>query len=136
MRCDGGGSPRDKNAMPPPPPQVYVALALTTAVSAAGAYTDVVFHVGGILSSILAFASMFYVLSTDAYTTAAWKRRAALASYAFCMGTSVGPLVGLALDLNPALLVTALGGTAASFACFSTAALVTKRRWARTAVKR
>jgi hypothetical protein len=66
-------------------PQVYVALALTTAVAAIGAYADVTMHVGGIITSVLAFAAMMYALATDAHTTPAWKRRTALATYAFCM---------------------------------------------------
>lgn len=59
------------------------------------------------------------------------KRYALLGAFAFAQGTSLGPLVGAVLQINPALLLTAAMSTTAIFACFSLSALFTKRRWVR-----
>lgn len=58
------------------------------------------------------------------------KRYALLGAFAFAQGTSLGPLVGAALAINPAIVVTAALATTAIFACFTLSALVTKRRCA------
>ena len=46
-------------------------------------------------------------------------RYALLGGAAFCNGFVVGPLVDLALGLNPAMVLTAFMATASIFACFS-----------------
>lgn len=56
------------------------------------------------------------------------KRYALLGTFAFCQGTSIGPLVGLALAVNPAIVMTAALASTAIFACFSLSALFTRRR--------
>jgi FtsH-binding integral membrane protein len=56
------------------------------------------------------------------------KRYALLATFAFCQGTAIGPLVGLALAVNPAIVLTAALSSTAIFACFSLSALCTRRR--------
>lgn len=58
------------------------------------------------------------------------KRYSLLGAFAFCQGTSLGPLVGLALALQPSVLLTAALATTAIFACFSLSALLTQRRCA------
>ena len=56
------------------------------------------------------------------------RRYALLAGAAFSQGLTVGPLVGMALHVNSGILVTAFLATAAVFACFSAAAVVSRRR--------
>ena len=51
-----------------------------------------------------------------------------LGAAALSQGMTVGPLVGLALHMNSGIVVTAFLATAAVFACFSAAALVSRRR--------
>ena len=50
---------------------------------------------------------------------AALCRYALLAGAAFCDGFVVGPLVDVAVGMNPAIVLTALLATASIFACFS-----------------
>lgn len=51
-----------------------------------------------------------------------------LAGTAFSQGLTMGPLVGLALSVHPGMLFTAFLATAAVFACFSGAAVLSQRR--------
>ncbi len=55
-------------------------------------------------------------------------RYALLAGAAFSQGATIGPLVGATLQLHPALLLTAFMATSAVFACFSGAAMLSRRR--------
>lgn len=55
-------------------------------------------------------------------------RYALAAGTALFQGAAAAPLVQMALALHPGVLVTAFLGTAAVFACFSAAALVSRRR--------
>ena len=43
-------------------------------------------------------------------------------------GASVGPLIDLAIQIDPSVLVAAFVGTAIAFACFSGAAMLARRR--------
>ncbi len=52
-----------------------------------------------------------------------WCRYALLAGAAFCDGFVVGPLVDMAVGLNPAMVLTAFLATASIFACFSGAGM-------------
>jgi len=54
-----------------------------------------------------------------------WCRYALLAGAAFCDGFVVGPLVDMAVGLNPAMVLTAFLATASIFACFSGAGMTT-----------
>ena len=56
------------------------------------------------------------------------KRYGCLAAFSFCQGAALGPLVGYAVALHPATLVTAFLGTCAVFGSFSLSALITQRR--------
>jgi len=55
-------------------------------------------------------------------------RLGALLLLGFLKGATIAPLVDMALNVDPAIVVTAFMGTATIFACFSTFALVSKRR--------
>jgi FtsH-binding integral membrane protein len=43
-------------------------------------------------------------------------------------GASVGPLIDLAIEIDPSVLISAFVGTALAFGCFSAAAMLAKRR--------
>lgn len=51
-----------------------------------------------------------------------------LAGCALFEGATLGPLVEIVLATHPGILVTAFLGTSAVFACFSAAALLSRRR--------
>jgi FtsH-binding integral membrane protein len=57
-----------------------------------------------------------------------WRRYALLAGAAYSQGLTMGPLVAAALGVHPAMLLTAFLTTSAVFACFSGAALLSRRR--------
>jgi len=56
------------------------------------------------------------------------KRLILLGTVAFLKGTAIGPLVHLAMTIDPTIVFTALAGTALIFGCFSAAAMCAKRR--------
>lgn len=107
--------------------KVYATLTLAVGLLTLGIAADVTFHVGGALTALASFGSLIWL----GFTTPADgqnKRYALLGTFAFCQGTSIGPLVGLALAINPAIVMTAALASTAIFACFSLSALFTKRR--------
>ena len=55
-------------------------------------------------------------------------RYALLAGASFSQGASLGPLIAAAAMMDAGLVLTAFCGTAILFACFSLAALVSRRR--------
>ena len=56
------------------------------------------------------------------------KRLGCLAGFSFCQGAAIGPLVDLAIAIQPSTILTAFLGTSAVFLSFSLSALVTQRR--------
>ena len=55
------------------------------------------------------------------------RRTAMLCGFGFLKGASLGPLMGLLMLVDPAIIMTALLGTVTIFVCFSLSALVAKR---------
>ncbi|TVT99325.1 hypothetical protein EJB05_55325 [Eragrostis curvula] len=108
--------------------QVYVTLCSALAFSALGAYLHILFNVGGTLTTLGCLASIAGLLVLPASHSQERNRFALLMSAALLQGASIGPLVHLALDFDPRILVTAFIGTAIAFGCFSGAAIIAKRR--------
>jgi FtsH-binding integral membrane protein len=107
--------------------KVYATLTLAVGLLSLGVAADVVFHVGGLLTGLASFGSLLWLGFTTPADSSN-KRYALLGTFAFCQGTAIGPLVGLALAVNPAIVMTAALASTAIFACFSLSALFTKRR--------
>lgn len=58
-----------------------------------------------------------------------WQKRVSvLGVYGFLQGLSLGPLMTLAIEVDPAIVMTAFLGTATIFACFTLSALYSPRR--------
>jgi hypothetical protein len=58
------------------------------------------------------------------------KRFGYLAGFAFCSGLGLGPIIDVAIHINPSILPTALLLTATIFICFSLSALLSNdRKW-------
>ncbi|KAI8475013.1 MAG: inhibitor of apoptosis-promoting Bax1-domain-containing protein [Monoraphidium minutum] len=108
--------------------KVYATLAVTLLVAAAGVAADISFHIGGLLTGVLAFGALMAVLVMAPTKENLAKRYAALGTFAFCQGVSLGPLVGMALSISPGLPLTAMLLASTVFACFSAAALLAPRR--------
>jgi FtsH-binding integral membrane protein len=105
---------------------VYLTLCVALASSAVGAYLHVSWNIGGMLTMLGCVGSIAWLFSVPVYEER--KRYGLLMAAALLEGASVGPLIKLAVDFDPSILVTAVVGTAIAFACFSCAAIVAKRR--------
>jgi FtsH-binding integral membrane protein len=111
--------------------KVYATLLLAVACAAAGAAFDsVVWQVGGMITTLGALAAMGLLATTPAGPTTLRRRTLLLCLFSALQGASLGPLLNLAIFVDPSLVAVAFGGAALVFASFSLAALVTRRRWA------
>ncbi|XP_013616139.1 PREDICTED: bax inhibitor 1-like [Brassica oleracea var. oleracea] len=106
--------------------RVYLTLCCALVASAFGAYLHVLWNIGGILTTIGCFGSMIWLLSCPPYEQQ--KRLSLLFLSAVLEGASVGPLIKVAVDFDPSILITAFVGTAIAFICFSGAAMLARRR--------
>lgn len=106
--------------------QVYYTLCLALIASACGAYLHVLWNIGGLLTTLATIGCITWVLSTP--PNEEQKRFRALMAAAVFEGASVGPLIDLAIQFDPSILVSAFVGTAVAFGCFSAAAMLSRRR--------
>ncbi|CAH2046100.1 unnamed protein product [Thlaspi arvense] len=106
--------------------RVYLTLCCALVAAAFGAYLHVLWNIGGILTTIGSIGSMIWLLSCPPYEQQ--KRLSLLFLSAVLQGASVGPLVKVAVDVDPSILITAFVGTAIAFVCFSAAAMLARRR--------
>lgn len=105
--------------------RVYGALAMTVLAAAVGAYCHLLYHLGGVLSTVAVFALFFGVHSRSSPTHV---RYAMLLGLGFCQGLSLGPLINAVLHIDDSIVVTAFASTTVAFASFSVSALVAQRR--------
>jgi FtsH-binding integral membrane protein len=94
--------------------------------SAFGAYLHVLWNIGGILTTIASVGSMTWLLTCPSYEQQ--KRLSLLFLSTVLQGASIGPLIKVAIDFDPSILITAFVGTALAFVCFSAAAMLARRR--------
>ncbi|KAG7532385.1 Bax inhibitor 1-related [Arabidopsis thaliana x Arabidopsis arenosa] len=106
--------------------RVYLTLCCALVASAFGAYLHVLWNIGGILTTIGCVGTMIWLLSCPPYEHQ--KRLSLLFVSAVLEGASVGPLIKVAIDVDPSILITAFVGTAIAFVCFSAAAMLARRR--------
>jgi FtsH-binding integral membrane protein len=105
--------------------KVYATLTACIGCAALGSIVNLVYGIGNMLTMIVGFISLFYVMFTKGESV---KRFGALGLFTFCNGMSIGPLIGYAAHLDPSIVVTALLSTTVIFAMFSIAAMVATRR--------
>lgn len=108
--------------------KVYATLAASLLVAAGGVYFNLLTGIGGWLTMLTFVGCVFMLASTPAQPEKLNKRYMLLAGAAFSQGASLGPLIGAALGMDAAIVLTAFLGTSALFACFSAAAMVSRRR--------
>ncbi|XP_054808295.1 bax inhibitor 1-like [Prosopis cineraria] len=106
--------------------QVYLALCCAVVAAAVGAYLHILGNIGGFLTTVASLGSIVWLLSTPPYEEK--KRVALLMASSLFQGASIGPLIDLAIEVDPSLIFTAFVGTSLAFASFSAAALVARRR--------
>ncbi len=106
--------------------RVYQTLALALFTTALGVVADLQLHLGGQLSAI---ASILTLIALGMQRKEAIQQRVGLlALYGFLQGASLGPLIRLAIAVDPSILFTAVVGTFTVFACFSASAIFSSRR--------
>ncbi|KAD0215457.1 hypothetical protein E3N88_44620 [Mikania micrantha] len=105
---------------------VYLSLCFALLASAVGAYLHIIWNIGGVLTTLATLGCMSLLLAIPLYEEK--KRVCMLMLSALLQGVSIGPLIKLAINFDPSILVTAFVGTAIVFACFSGAAMLAKRR--------
>ncbi|PPR86932.1 hypothetical protein GOBAR_AA33765 [Gossypium barbadense] len=106
--------------------RVYLTLCCALVASAFGAYLHILWNIGGYLTTFACFGTMIWLLSIPTYQEQ--KRVSLLMASAVFQGASIGPLIDLAIKIDPSVLVAAFVGTALAFACFSGAAMLARRR--------
>ncbi|KAI8538097.1 hypothetical protein RHMOL_Rhmol09G0075500 [Rhododendron molle] len=112
--------------------QVYLTLCCALIASAVGAYLHILWNIGGLLTTLGCMGSIVWLLSTPPYEEQ--KRVTLLMATALLQGASIGPLIDLAIEIDPrqllvcSILVSAFVGCAVAFGCFSIAAMLAKRR--------
>lgn len=106
---------------------VYASLTMTVLASTAGAYvhlcTDLLSG-GGILYSLLAAGLAIGLFMTPDNGKNRGTRMAMLLGFGFLTGLGMGPLLQMAIAMNPSIVPTALLVTSTVFACFSGASLM------------
>jgi len=105
---------------------VYACLAMTIVSAAAGAYTHLFTNLlrgGGLLYGLLGMGLALGLYATPDNGKNRPTRMALLLGFAFFSGLGTGPLLDMALRINPSLIPNAFLLSGAIFACFSGAAL-------------
>ncbi|GAB4834636.1 Bax inhibitor 1 [Ancistrocladus abbreviatus] len=106
--------------------QVYLTLCCALVASAVGAYLHIIWNLGGLLTTLGCVACMAWLLSVPPYQET--KRVGLLMAAALLEGASIGPLIDLAIHIDPSVLVSAFVGCGIAFGCFSMAAMLSSRR--------
>lgn len=112
--------------------QVYTTLATATFVAALGSYVHLYTDLmsGGILASLGAMGFALAITMTPDTGKNADKRYYYMLGFAGCTGLALGPLLELALYLNPRLIPMAFVSTCLVFASFSLSSIFsTHHKW-------
>jgi FtsH-binding integral membrane protein len=109
--------------------KVYASLAISMIAATAGAYVRL-FHsfFRSDFTFLITFGLMIGLMMTPHTPANVGKRMMMLLGFAFTTGLGLGRLIGMVASINPAIIPTALLGTAVVFVCFTFAALYTHKR--------
>jgi len=105
---------------------VYASLTMTVLASTLGAYVHIFTNIlkgGGIVFSLLAAGLAFGLFLTPDNGKNRGQRLAMLLGFGFLTGLGMGPMLQLAMMMNPSIVPTAFMITSIVFACFTGAAL-------------
>ncbi|CAG9325088.1 unnamed protein product [Blepharisma stoltei] len=105
--------------------KVYSNLALLAGSCALGALGNIFMHIGGQFTGFASLICLLCFLNADQKSI--W-RFPLLLLFGFLDGVSIGPLINLALHVDPSILITALFATFGIFVSFSLAALKADKR--------
>ena len=107
---------------------VYNHLTLGVALAAVGAWLHLQTNLGGLLSALGALGCLLALSGTPDSAVTRGKRTGLFLGFTLLKGLSLGPLIAMALRVNPALITTAALGTTLVFACFSASAYFSDKR--------
>ncbi|KAK7502506.1 hypothetical protein BaRGS_00006459 [Batillaria attramentaria] len=109
---------------------VYSTLGVGMLAAAAGGYVHLFTNImqAGFLTTIAALGLLIWLGTTRHSKENLSTRVAIFTGFTFCSGVSLGPLLDLAIMIEPSIIPTALLGTAVIFICFSLAALLNNQR--------
>jgi len=109
---------------------VYSCLGIGMLAAAAGGYVHLFTNIiqAGLLTSIGALGLMVWLASTRHSKENLNKRLAIFTGFTFCSGVSLGPLLDMAIAIEPSIIPTALLGTSVIFISFTIAALYNNNR--------
>jgi FtsH-binding integral membrane protein len=110
--------------------KVYSTLVMLIAFSAIGCLTAIQYNIGSGLAAFFTFATLIYLTLFSQYEPYKSQntRLAVVCAFGFFEGASLANLVNYTLEVNPHILTIAFFATVTIFACFSGAALLSKRR--------
>ncbi|KAL9653890.1 hypothetical protein ABK040_012949 [Willaertia magna] len=111
---------------------VYSLLAGLILFSTLGCYYAIISGFNSGLSSLLTFVLSLFVYFTSTTTSQVpllkqYGRLSLLACLGFFQGAAIGPLVNVALDIDPYIVVLSLLATSTIFICFSVSTLLSKQ---------
>jgi len=109
---------------------VYATMSMSLLSAALGGYIHVYTALlsGGLLSILATIGSAVALFATPDNGKNRSTRLAYLMTFAFCSGLNMGPLLDMAIMVNPALIPTAFASTCLVFACFSLATIFSEQR--------
>jgi len=117
--------------------KVYGTVSLAVLCAAIGSALHVYYHIGGMLTHLLTVVLIIAIAADRAessYSTphthilSLPRRVWMVAALGICQGASIGPLIQLALQFDPSIILTALALTGNIFICFTLTALYIPRR--------
>merc|ERR1712002_614293 len=108
---------------------VYATFTLATMAAAAGGYAHMFSTLigAGLMTGLGAIGSLIWLTLTPYDGKNQLQRLSLLGSFAFLSGCNLGPLLDMAVMVDPTLIIQALLGTTVVFACFSLSALYAPR---------
>lgn len=108
---------------------VYGSFMLACVAASAGSYAHMFSSLigAGLLTGIGAIASLICLMATPYDGKNQNKRLSLFAGFAFLTGCNLGPLLDMAVMVDPAIVIQALLGASVVFACFSLSALFAPR---------
>eukprot|EP00823_Brevimastigomonas_motovehiculus_P001769 TRINITY_DN1240_c1_g1_i1.p1 TRINITY_DN1240_c1_g1~~TRINITY_DN1240_c1_g1_i1.p1 ORF type:complete len:239 (+),score=59.47 TRINITY_DN1240_c1_g1_i1:65-781(+) len=107
--------------------KTYATLGMLLLTTALGSALHMWLHFGGTLTTLIGLGLMIY-LGIERNATPL-KKSAILASTGLFQGLSLGPLIHMAVTIDPRILPTAFLATTTIFVCFTLTALFTHRRY-------
>lgn len=108
---------------------VYACLTMSTMAAAVGAYVHMYTELlsAGLFTIIVATGFLIALMHTADNGKNRKMRIGFLLGFAFCSGLGMGPLLSLAVQINPNIIVTALVATTLIFTSFSIVSLTAQR---------